>query len=148
MRYEILRYDEKTTRYKVVEIEGAYVRIREGIKGDKTSIKEFVLKLSPEEMITLAEVLKQNALVELQKKAEQKQQRKQSSVASTSDQNKKIVKIEMLVDIPQFVGEDGNIHGPYKKGKIVEIDPKEAKLLVEKNLAKYVENVETLEHLV
>ena len=49
------------------------------------------------------------------------------------------MKIKIILDIPkEFVGEDGNIYGPYKKGEIIEIDKKEGEFLIEKNLAELV----------
>ena len=57
-------------------------------------------------------------------------------VEECKDINK--IKIKILLDIPQFAGEDENIYGPYKKGEIIEINKEEGEILIEKNLAELV----------
>ncbi len=48
------------------------------------------------------------------------------------------IKIKIILDIPEFIGEDGNTYGPYKEGEIIEINKKDGEFLIEKNLAELV----------
>ncbi len=57
-------------------------------------------------------------------------------VEECKDINK--MKIKIILDIPEFLGSDGNIYGPYKKGEVVEINKEDGELLIERNVAEVV----------
>ncbi|MDP3742603.1 MAG: hypothetical protein Q8R15_04775 [Candidatus Micrarchaeota archaeon] len=50
----------------------------------------------------------------------------------------KSVKIELLVDLPQFVSPSGNTIGPFEKGSVVEVDVPTRKILGEQGACKAV----------
>ena len=49
---------------------------------------------------------------------------------------KELVEIEILNDVPTFVGTDMKEYGPFKKGEIVEVPAKVSKLFITRKIAK------------
>lgn len=48
------------------------------------------------------------------------------------------VKIYFERDVDKFIGVNGRIYGPYKKGDIIEVDPSEASLFIKLKVAKEI----------
>ncbi|MDD3084207.1 MAG: hypothetical protein PHP82_04245 [Candidatus ainarchaeum sp.] len=52
------------------------------------------------------------------------------------EKNNDLVKVEILKDVPNFVGTDMKEYGPFKKGNIVELPTKISKLFITRKIAK------------
>ncbi len=52
--------------------------------------------------------------------------------------NKNLVSLEILTDVPAFIGSDMQEYGPYKKNEKIKVDSKVAAILLERKLAKQV----------
>lgn len=62
---------------------------------------------------------------------------KQTNIYSENQKNINLVSIKILVDLPKFVGPDGNYYGPFGENEIIELEEEIAKFLVEGGFASF-----------
>ncbi len=58
------------------------------------------------------------------------------SMFGEKEKKKELVKIEILQDVPTFVGTDMKEYGPFKKNDVVEVPQKISKLFISRKIAK------------
>lgn len=59
-----------------------------------------------------------------------------STTPQTAEPAADVLKVKLLLDIPQFVGIDGTAYGPYADGEVAAIKREVAEILVRKNAAE------------
>ncbi|MEM5879709.1 MAG: hypothetical protein QXQ16_00195 [Candidatus Aenigmatarchaeota archaeon] len=80
--------------------------------------KEIAKTDEPNKSLNLSENKKDENKIEI---SEQKSERKE----------KDIIKVKVLVEIPKFIGPDGNWYGPYEKGSVIELKKEIADFLID-----------------
>lgn len=73
------------------------------------------------------------------KKEIELQKPKELNTAHSENINKSFKKINILEEIPKFVGLDLEIYGPFKASEEVELNPEIAEMLIKTNKAKVIE---------
>ena len=70
-RKRIFRYNERTEEYKILEVNGQFISITFGKKGKKEDTIKLSFKLTDGEMSIIAEILKYNALIVVDREMEE-----------------------------------------------------------------------------
>ena len=79
--------------------------------------------------------------VEFEKSLGAEQRKVETATSETTDAPKQKDigrKLKILLDVPQFVGADGEKQGPFKPGEVVYLPDKEGELLIKRKLAEDV----------
>lgn len=78
------------------------------------------------------EIVKTNELNKNLNLTENKNENKiESSEQKIERKEKDRIKVRVLIEIPKFIGPDGNWYGPYEKGSIVELEKEIANFLID-----------------
>lgn len=87
---------------------------------------------------------KQEDLIEKQEKdtqehnKEQQKQESENKQENPKDKEIELLMIRFLVNVPQFLGRQGEIYGPFSPGDIANLDKSIVKILIRKNVAEII----------
>ncbi|MFB6199977.1 MAG: hypothetical protein ABEJ83_03795 [Candidatus Nanohaloarchaea archaeon] len=82
---------------------------------------------------------KQETELEQQKETQEQQNNEEETEEQDEDQNDGFKKVEMVSDVPEFMGTDLESYGPFEEGEEAEIPEENAEILVNRGSAEMIE---------